>query len=253
VAQLERKLGMSAALRQAASLTASDAPAMSFDDQLRVFAIEYPGGFQDPAWIRNKRGEGERRRLKRHRDGAIREAQRSLSPSRITELLREERFGEILDDAVAVLDSTDLVTRKQVQLIARLGPLPERALAGALGDLLYGHEPYELRFERFVASLALSRDGAPSWQLATALPALVRPSEQVCVRPVPMRKQALSMAPDVVYTSTPNATVYLQFAEMVGRVGEELEAARLSPRDFLDVHDFIAETLRPSAKRLLEH
>jgi hypothetical protein len=68
-----------------------------------------------------------------------------------------------------------------------------------------------------------------------------------------MRKQALQMLPEFAYGNTPTAPLYTRFSELARKVREALEHAGLAPRDYLDVHDFIAETMRPSAKRLLEH
>lgn len=252
VAELERKLGTTRAPGPS-SAAATEEPPPSFEDQLRIFAIEYPDGFEDREWVRSKRGEGVGRRLKRHRDAAIHEAQRSLAEERLLGLVDDERYDDLLDDTVAILDSTDLVTRKQVQLVGALAPPRRRAFAHALIDLLYGDSPYQLRFERFVAALSRSRNGTPAWQLITALPGLVHPTDHICVRPASMRKQALQVFPDLAYSNTPNAPLYTRFLDVACRVREGLDAAGRTPRDFLDVHDFVAETLRPSAKKLLEH
>lgn len=253
VAELERKLGAARSPGLAAAAHTTEEAPIRFEDQLRIFAIEYPEGFKDLAWSRGKRGEEGGRRLKRHRDAAIKEAQRSLSEERLTGLLDEEKFDDILDDAVAILDSTDLVTRKQTQLVTGLAPAMRRGFAHGLVELLFADAAYQLRFERFVAALSRSRRGTPAWQLVTTLPALVHPTEHVCVRPASLRKQALQLIPDFSYSTTPNAPLYTRFLEVAQKTREALEAAGQAPRDLLDVHDFIAETMRPSAKKLLEH
>jgi len=253
VAELERKLGSARTPAAPGTVASREELTITFEDQLRIFAIEYPEGFQDPEWARGKRGEGVPRRLKRHRDAAVTAAQSSLEKERVVGLIAEEHHEELLGDAVAILDGTDLVTRKQVQTLSELVPALRRGCAAVLSELLHGDGPYQLRFERFVATMSRSRNGSPSWQLATALPALVHPTNHICIRPASMRKQAQQMSPEMPYGNTPSAPLYTRFLELSNRVREALETAGLAPRDLLDVHDFVAETMRPSAKKLLEN
>ena len=91
-ARLHRKLGL-AALRRPITHDG-----MSFDDQLAVFEMLYPQGFTAGGWIADKRGEGAKRRLKRHRDAAIADARERLDVGRMDERIS----ADDIDAAVAV-------------------------------------------------------------------------------------------------------------------------------------------------------
>ncbi|HUH05859.1 MAG TPA: hypothetical protein VML75_27910 [Kofleriaceae bacterium] len=251
IAELQRKLGNTAADSARAARTRPD---VSFEQQLAIFGIKYPGGFADPNWIDSHRGDPDKgRQLKRHRVRAIAAAQQLLSRDENDAALEEHRASEIHAAAVELLASIDLVSAKQLDPLRQLPPTLHAAFVARLRDLLHGHDAYELRFERYVATLALVHAAGPSWQLATALPALALPDQHVCVRPSTLRKQAEWMAPRLTFTKTPHGPLCARFDEMAVAVRKELEVAGLEPADLLDVFDFMRETLAPSAKQLLVH
>lgn len=243
IAALELALG-----RTTRTAAAADGGAtVSLDDQLRVLRMQYPDGFGDAKWLRDVRGQGAPRRLKRHRDPAIAEARRRLSKDAFDDA------ASVHGAAVELLSATNLVTARQLELLKRLPDKRHAAFADALGELLYGDSPGELRFERYVAMLSLASAKGPSWELVTALPALVQPDRHLCVRAATVRKQAAWMAPRLTWTRTPNATVYGRVLALAARVAEELSDAGLQPADLMDIHDFMVSTLKPSALALLEN
>lgn len=245
-ARLQRKLGLDALRRPIKH------DGMSFEDQLTVFEMLYPQGFTADGWAIDKRGEGAKRRLKRHRDIAIADARERLDAGRLDVLITADHIDEAWGEVIAVLDGTDLVTKRHVAGLRELGTEARRSLVECVRGLLWGDESYEVRFERFVATLALLTGKEPSWQLATVLSALVHPDQHIAVRPNIMRAQAAWMAPNLAWSKVPTAPLYTRLQRMAEAVREELRQAEQAPRDLLDVADFMWTTLRPKARKLLE-
>ncbi|MGM0576428.1 MAG: hypothetical protein ACQEXJ_11925 [Myxococcota bacterium] len=257
LARLQRQLGVSRARRdmlQEAGLDRSKV--MTFDDQVTVFKLEYPEGFQDETWAREVRGEGEGRRLKRHRDAAIEQTRQDLSEEELERLMGEGEHEEIRDRVRDVLKRTDL-TRPSADLKPLEG-MSEEDLASfseALRDVLYNHdEDYAARFDRYVETLMPADGDGPTWQLATAVQSLVHPDEHICVRPSSFRRQAKWFKPKSRYGSRPSGKLYTVYQEMAHDVTRALQRAGLVPRDLVDIYDFVRVTMRPKAKtRLQEH
>ena len=88
-----------------------------------------------------------------------------------------------------------------------------------------------------------------SWLLATALPALVKPQEHMCIRASAFSHQLAWLAPRVQLSKEPGGRMYARVREVALSLRAALEARELAPRDLLDVHDFIWETLRPAARK----
>jgi hypothetical protein len=59
------------------------------------------------------------------------------------------------------------------------------------------------------------------------------------------------MAPRLEHTPRPDGETYVAYLSMAQAVRNHLAEAELPPKDLLDVHDFIYETLRPAARKLL--
>lgn len=250
IADLRRKLG-DAAHHDGSAHTAPATPELSFGDQIRLFRAKYPDGFEDAAWVTRHRGKPDGRRAKGHAESAIADAQAALSADSLDRALAEERASSIVDEVIRVLEHTSLVTSAQLQLLRGMPPLRHAHLVQVLRALLHGEDAYELRFERFVAALTQHRRPGPSWQLATALHALYSPEHHICIKPTTFREQAKWMAPRLVLPATPSGTIYVRLADMARAVKTALEREGQSPRDLMDVHNFMVMTLAPSARELL--
>ena len=215
--------------------------------QVWLFGRSYESGFTGDTWKNKHRGAGAKRRLKRHRDRAIAHAQTALSAGDLDELIEAGQYRDIVTRVVDVLSATDLVAKAQVKPIEGAADDLARGFATAVRELLYGEDSYSVRFEKYVAALARAIGKEPSWQLATALPALVHPDQHVCIRPTVFKAQAAWMAPRLAYVKRPNAPLYQRYLQMTQTVGDELRKVGHAPRDLLDVYDFMLITLRPSA------
>ena len=218
-------------------------------EQVLVFTSIFPGGFDDPKWIKDHRGEGGRA-LKRHRDHAIKRAQEELAKESLDALLDAGQSRSVIERACTVLDKTDLVSKAQVDPLRNA--TRDTRLAQSIRDFLHGTDDVETRFAHLCRAIATSTKKPPSWQLATALGALVHPQEHVCVRPSVFSLQALTMAPRLRPSKTPTSMAYVGYVKMSKAVIDQRISDGQTPRDLLDVHDFIWVTLRPAAKEVLE-
>jgi len=227
------------------------APAISFDDQVSVFRAEYPGGFADDAWKDMQRGTDATKPLARHRDAAISKAAARLGAPELEARLAQQQFRPINDDILAVLRQTDLVPGAELVDLKSDDDKRRAALAAGVSDLLHGHAAFGIRLDRFVAGFERAFGRPPGWQLATALPALLYPSEHICVRPTSFREQAKRVAPKLSITKLPTAASYARCLSMAMLVSTKLTERAESPRDLMDVHDFMRLTTRPAARQLL--
>lgn len=244
LARLDRALGR----REAARRCGMDGAALlSIEDQIKIFALQYPAGFQGDAWTKKMRGPGTKKSLKRHRDPAIRVAAELLAEDTLAGHISEERHDLVLEATLTVLKTTSLVTPAQLRSLQALPPHRHARFAQSLQELLYGEGERRRCFEEFVRAM-----GDPCWELATALPALVHPDTDVCVHARRFKQQALWMAPRMEHARSPNAAAYQRYLAMACAMRDKLQKAGLEPRDLLDVLDFIHSTLTPSARKLLE-
>ncbi len=227
------------------------APTISLDQQIEIFRMQHPAGFAGDGWQGKRRGLEQKRRLKRHRVPAIGDATERLAEEGVAQMIDAGRADEVIAIAADVLAATDLVTAAQLAPLRDLSRMRSPAAAQALHDLLWGDAPHAVRFERFVATLALTSTRPPAWGLITALPALLGPREHLYVRPATIDRQARYMAPRLVLGSMPGPQSYARALDMVQRVADALSAAGLPPADLWDVHDFMVDTLAPKAAELL--
>ncbi len=218
--------------------------------QLALLRDFYEKGFRDDAWIADKRSS-KTKRLKRHRDPLIARAQELLNRDRLDTLRAEGRHADIVAAMMQLADATDLTTKRHAQPLERVRATEATELADALYDVLYGAEDYTIRFERWVAVLARTTRASAAWQLATLYPAIVHPAEHLFVKPKITDLQAEWMAPQLRMTKLPNGATYARLREMAIALGERLGEAGFAPRDLLDLHDFMWETLRPKARTMI--
>lgn len=231
------------------SSRAAQAPALRFamSEQLSYFTSEYEDGFEG-AWQRSQRGLGAKRRLKRHRDGAIAQAQEDLSPKALQDFVESGDAAGAWKAVAKVVASTDLVPTSQLDLLKKEAGRANVQGVEALAAVLYGDEDLSARFEAYVAALQSVLRKAPSWELVTSVLALVHPKEHVCVRRTSFQTQADWLLPEFKADKRVSALSYSGFSHLAKMVCEQLEQAGLHPSDYLDVHDFIKLTTSPSSQ-----
>lgn len=225
-------------------------PVCSFEAQVELFNHLYPEGFHDPDWIADHREDEGGRALKRHREPVVAQTREALSKERCDELIASDRHGDLVEAVTEILGGTSLVALKHVKPLKRLDEGETKTFAEAVRDVLHGEEAFDPRFQRYLGVLTEIYGDQPSWRVATALPALMYPQDEVCVRRSAFVRQAASIAPLARYSRKARARSYRNFRRVASVVRDKLKEAGHEPRDFLDVHDFIWATLRKAA---LEH
>jgi hypothetical protein len=221
-----------------------------FKAQVELFRSMYPGGFADDEWVSRHRHPESGDGLKRHRDPVVKAAREALAQDVCADLIANDEHEALVDVVLSLLSSTDLVAVRHVRLLKGLESDQTVEFAEAINNLLHGENDYSQRFRGYLRVMTQIIGERPSWRLATALPALVFPQEQVCVRHSAFRRQAGSIAPSGDYSRRARTRSYQSFRQVASAVRKRLQAEGLEPRDMLDVHDFIWATLRNAA---LEH
>jgi hypothetical protein len=243
--RLNRALGRNEALRKRSS---GDTILISLNEQIAYYKEKYPDGFLGKSWKKTMRGLDSNKIFKRHRDPAIKMARKKLSKDILDSLITKQEYDQVIRNLIEVLNPTDLVTATKLRPLREAPSSHKQTIALTLRALLYDStDPFTERFNSFVASI-----GKPSWELATAPLALVSPKEHVCVRPSVFKKQAIWMAPRLEHPRVPTVKAYQRYLEMTKAIATQLKESGMPIGDFLDVHDFIYETLRPTAEKDLK-
>lgn len=214
---------------------------ISFDEQLRRFEEAYPGGFSGERFSTTERGPNGPDGPKGDRQAALELAARLLGADSLT---AESGYAA----ATELIKATNLLHPMEGQIpFKSLTPEAQTAFATALRELLHGAGEYGPRFDAYVASIAMTeRDGKakrPSWPLATYLPALFAPTEQVFVKPKLLREQADMLEIRFDYDPSPSAALYEQFRAVARALEGRLRERGHAPRDLMDVTSFVAITL----------
>lgn len=253
IEELETKLNLSHARREAqAEARRKGQQYVTMKQQIEVFERRFPDGFDDPAFVSLYRGSEDGRRLKRHCDPAIVDAQAQLSEPELRAMVQEGDWTSVFDRLVEVTTATSMTSaRKHRGILDQLPVSRYEAVARSLVDMLYGGGDPAERFDAWVSALSFGKRPA-TWMLATAVPSLVHPDTYLPVRRSVIEKQVRSMAPTLTLDKKPTGRQYVRLCKMGERVIERLKEGGHAPRDMHDVRAFIWETLRPKAKTALK-
>lgn len=215
-------------------------------DQLVLLLKDYPKGFAGDAWREKHRGSG--RRLKRHRDPAIKQARELLAADRINEMHEHGDYVGVLQALVDVVAGTDLVPSAHVSKLRETKPTQDfsatiRAMANA---------PADVTLRQMQAALVGAHGPATSWQVLTAPLALLAPHKHLCMRPSVFAVQGKIVLPRFNPPKRASETAYQRYLDVAQHVENELTELGHPPGDLLDLHDFVWMTLRPAAREELD-
>jgi hypothetical protein len=202
--------------------------------QLERFRKKYQGGFFGQSWRKDEKGVLARR----SRAVAAPRVQAELGLESLQELVSAQRFDAVWEHVEAALSESGLASTSKL----RATPKSAQRLAETILDLLHGQDRYELRFDRLIEVYQSIFGEAPSWQTATALPALMFPEAHVYVEPTSFRKQLKAMARWGAFAPYPNGAAYGRCLGMAQALANMLAVRGEVPRDLMDVHDFIRAT-----------
>ena len=220
----------------------------TFADYVERFRETYTDGLQDAKWLAEVRGEGLEGSSPRHRDAILADAKEQLSCNALDELISGHKYEQLWNLVMSVLARTDLVPAAQQRKPKSATAEQQRALAVAARELLYGKTPYDQRFVSYLAALAGAYGEPARWEMATALSAIVHPTAHVCVQPGVFRQQFKATGSSGAVPPRPSAAAYNKLLVIARFVGTQLTGQGETPRDLLDVIDFIRIALKPPAK-----
>jgi hypothetical protein len=255
VHELTQKLDLTRARRErvAKQQAAGRRAILTLEDQSAIFGKLFPQGFDGYNWRAEVRGTAAARRLKAHRQPAIDDAKRLLSLDALAPLVESGDHAAIVQRLIEVGRGTNLVRPKQdAGMLKGLEGNRLKAVACAAVSLLHGEAPIKDRFNIWISALSHG-DDTPSWQLATVFTALLFPKEHICVRPSAFREQSRWMAPRLKYDSTPKGALYARYRAMSRLVRRTVkQKSDLRMNDLMDTYEFMVQTLRPKARKLLQ-
>jgi hypothetical protein len=223
-------------LAKRAGRRGAEAPSKSaIDAQLARFHRKYPGGFFGNEW----RNAAKTAFAGQARGGVMAQVQARFAAERVAGLLEQQKFAELWDDAIELLNASGLAAG---DLQRARPPGEQRLLAEALRDLLHGEQSHEHRFDRFLSAYASVFKDPPSWQTTTALSALFVPVDHVYVEPTSFRKQLKLLALPSSFGARPTGAAYSRCLSAAKTLANMLATRGEVPRDLLDVHDFVRAT-----------
>lgn len=167
-------------------------------------------------------------------------AQEQLSLRNLDDLLKRKQAEVIWSRVVALLGESGLATG---QLHSASNEAEQLLLGEAVRELLHGADSYARRFDKFVSAYGFAFRDGPSWQTATALPALMSPVNQVYVEPTSFRKQLKALSRHSAFAARPSGDAYARCLAMAQALANMLASRGEVPRDLLDVHDFVRCTV----------
>ena len=214
-------------------------------DQLILLLQDYPQGFEGETWRDKHRGSG--RRLKRHRDPAVKQARELLDPQRVSDLHEHGDYAGVLESLIEVLADTDLVPSAHIAKLKKTKPTQE--FSATIRDI--AKDPAEATVRQLQAGLVGAQGPATSWQVLTAPLALLAPHKHMCVRPSVFGVQGRIVMPRFSPPKRASEAGYQRYLEVAHIVEDELRELGHPPTDLLDLHDFVWMTLRPAAREEL--
>lgn len=224
---------------------------ITLEEQVVFFNEAFNDGFDGEEYTEQHRGTEGGRPLKRHRDALVASANEHLSKKAIAALMKEEDWAAVHKAAGTVIASTDLVKVGERKSFLEIGEDIHAPLAEAVRDLLHGSDALVPRIDGLVALLERGLGAPPSWELVTVLLGAFHPHDHVVVRENVFSRQAVFMAPGLTIPRRPMGILYERLLGMAKSVHAHLEEEKLTPRDMLDVHDFMWLTLKPASQRTI--
>ena len=208
---------------------------IGLDDAIAGFALQFPKGFEDPAYAEQREGKTAAHAL----------YESTLGGGLAEELLAADEVAEITQQVVALIGPTKLLSK--FELIALRDGLGEqqphaKRFFGALLEFVKA-APDEAGFEKLVAAIGKLPSTTPkarvaSWPVLTVLPFLARPDLFMYLKPEPTVACALRLRFDLHYDPSLQWVTYNQLMTLSNLLLEKLRP--LGARDYIDVQSFLS-------------
>jgi hypothetical protein len=205
----------------------------SLPESVERFLERFPQGFYGDRFAEEER---------QYKVRAHQVAQDLLNPSALAHLLSVNDGGEVCRRALRVANATNLIfpNEKMALKDGLKCPAYQQAFARAMGELLYGEDALQPRFERYVD--ILEGIGAAKWTIATYFLFIVSPDVYMFLKPTVTQYAADISGFDIHYRSDLNWHTYdavLAFAHYLKQALVQQACQALVPRDMIDVQSFL--------------
>jgi hypothetical protein len=215
-------------------------PRLSIDEAVERFLSEHPRGFEDPKYIGEVGGEGERA----YKVNAHELWRNTLGEGQAREMLEEGRIEDLRHLVLAVDGKLNLLS--VFEKIALRDALEDENAAAAFFDALLGvvetGKPERALFENLIDAVARlpHREGGnrvATWPILTEFPFIARPDHHMLLKPGIMQDCAARLNFDLHYRTELNWDTYERLLEMSSILMSRL--AQLGARDLIDIQSFI--------------
>lgn len=202
----------------------------SLPDARLDFLGIFPGGFDDPEYIKEERAYKLETRM------LLLEL---LNDREFSRLLNTRNFAEIAKRALQVVNKSNLIFPNEKMSLKDGLKAPENVqlFAERLYDLLYGAEEFRGRFEAFAD--CLERIEANKWTTMTYFLFLAFPDEQMFLKPEITKHAAELTKAELNYRSELNWLTYSCLLDFAKYLQQELTKMNMKPRDMIDVQSFM--------------
>jgi hypothetical protein len=210
---------------------------MGRDACLRKFLDVFPDGFEDEtylAWERDYKWQAHR--LWRSRIGGKAELRSKLVDDEHASVAAE---AVRIESGRALLFSFEKMALRDAVVRSHKGAT---LFADGLDDWLHGPGSERERFERWVevvASLPRKQTRVATWPVITVFGFIARPRVHCYLKPMATRRAIEAYGLEWSYSSRPSWATYGGLLDVCKRVGDDLSAAGLPPRDLIDVQSFL--------------
>jgi hypothetical protein len=118
--------------------------------------------------------------------------------------------------------------------------LESQAFATALFELLYGNEPLDTRFSRWIAAVAAlprRQTRVLTWPVVTVFGFIAQPKTHFFFKPTVTREAIRRYGAALAYASRPTWPIYRDLLTFVRKV--RADTSDLRPRDMIDMQSFL--------------
>jgi len=187
------------------------------------FLQQFPGGFEDPKYVKNERT---------YKVAASKLLKETMSSAELS----KGDHTEVCRRALAVISRTNLVSPNEKKDLSE-GMKSEGVVlfSRAVADLLYGSTSSRDRFEQFAK--VLEKLGAAKWTIATYFRFLAEPETEMFLKPEATKAAAEACGLELDYRPDLNWRTYESLLAVGAHLKEAIEDLR--PRDMIDVQGFI--------------
>jgi hypothetical protein len=196
------------------------------------FLRQFPGGFEDPKYVKNERT---------YKVAASKLLKETMSAEELSRLQNASDHTEVCRRAFAVVSRTNLVSPNEKKDLSE-GMKGEGVVhfSRALANLLYGSSSARDRFEQFAKML--EGIGAAKWTIATYFRFLAEPETEMFLKPEATKAAAEACGLELNYRPDLNWRTYESLLAVSAFLKEAI--ADLRPRDMIDVQGFVWKARR---------